>query len=284
MVVTIYHIFTGVMLFASLLCFKHAVGRKDRLTFYFTSLVYGLVLEKLTIVVCHQYTYPASKYFLTVMGVPIAIGLGWSAVIYTSFETGKTLGFSKKLLPLFTGAFVLHVDLSMDAIAIRVPFWSWTPPGPWFGVALGNFFGWFSVALLFSGFFLFFKGKIRNNLITGVLTLLFSNLTLIIFLKIWLLVTGTTASEVILLITVFITSGSVLVWKGKIQPKKTEWELLGSLSTFHIFFISVLFYFGFFREYPLLIPLSLLTLSISFFVHFLGRIFDFSVLHSGLRR
>lgn len=275
MEVTIYHIFTGITLFTSLLCFKHAFGYRDRLVFFLTSLVYGLVLEKLTIIVSQQYTYPASKYLLTFMGVPIAIGLGWSAVIYASFETGKSLGFSKKLLPFFTGAFALHIDLSVDAIAIRVPLWSWTPPGSWFGVPLGNFFGWFSVAVLFSGFFLFFRGKVRNGFVHGFLTFIFSTFTLILFLKVWLLSTWSTVSKIIPL-AIFVTGSiSILVWKSKIQPKKIEWEIPSCLMTFHIFFISVLLYYGIFRKYPLLLPISLLMFSISIIVHLLNKISDY---------
>src|SRR6266704_834612 len=44
----------------------------------------------------------------------------------------------------------LTIDLSMDAIAIRLGFWTWRQAGPWFGVPLGNFYAWFIVVFGFS--------------------------------------------------------------------------------------------------------------------------------------
>ena len=61
----------------------------------------------------------------------------------------ETLGVGSRVRPLFVGLFGLHIDVAIDAVAIRVPFWQWTPPGVWFGVPLGNFVGWFLVASLF---------------------------------------------------------------------------------------------------------------------------------------
>jgi uncharacterized membrane protein len=52
--------------------------------------------------------------------------------------------------PVVDAVLALTIDLSMDAIAIRLGFWTWDVPGAWFGVPLGNFYAWFAVVWGFS--------------------------------------------------------------------------------------------------------------------------------------
>jgi hypothetical protein len=56
------------------------------------------------------------------------------------------------LRPFLDVILALNIDVVMDAVAIRVGYWSWSIPltDEWFGVRYGNFFGWISVILLFS--------------------------------------------------------------------------------------------------------------------------------------
>ncbi|KXB01295.1 hypothetical protein AKJ41_01950 [candidate division MSBL1 archaeon SCGC-AAA259O05] len=271
MVDPVYPIFTSAMFLSSFLCLKHATGNTDDLAFYLTSIVYGLILEKMTILAFHKYSYPAENYLVTFFGIPLAIGLGWSAVIYSCFTIGKELGFSEKSLPFFTGLFVLHIDLSMDAIAIRVSFWQWSPPGAWFGVQLGNFFGWYSVALLFSGSFLFLRKRIENRVFLGISTIFASVAMLIPLLKIWLVTTESLLSKVIFLFIVLGISFIILT-REKTKLKEPALERIVPLLIFHLFFLTVLLSYGFNQEKPLLLPLSLGMLLIGILIHSLPRI------------
>jgi hypothetical protein len=36
----------------------------------------------------------------------------------------------------------VSLDLLMEPVAVRAGLWSWTPPGPWLSVPVGNFVGW----------------------------------------------------------------------------------------------------------------------------------------------
>mgnify|MGYP006275056145 FL=1 len=145
-----YASFEVLALVAASLCGVHAYRTAD-VPFFATAVLYGLVLEKLVVVGFENYTYPAAR-FLDVGGIPIAIGLGWSVVLYAGYETARRWEIAPPARAAFVGLFVLHVDLALDAIAIRfepVGFWTWTPPGAYFGVPIGNFFGWFAVGFLF---------------------------------------------------------------------------------------------------------------------------------------
>ena len=130
-------------------CAHHAYPDRDRLAFLGTGVVYGVILEQLVIVAFERYTYNAEDFLLTVVDVPLVIGFGWAAIIYAGVETGRRFDLSPRAVPAFSALFALHIDLAMDAVAIRVAFWEWTPPGVWLGVPLGNFVGWFLVASLF---------------------------------------------------------------------------------------------------------------------------------------
>jgi len=54
---------------------------------------------------------------------------------------------------LLDGWFVLVIDLFMDPLEVWKGAWTWVNGGPYFGVPIGNFVGWFTVAVLSSGIF-----------------------------------------------------------------------------------------------------------------------------------
>lgn len=68
----LYPVFTVVMFLTSFLCGLHAWGDRDQLVFYGSTIVYGLLLEKLVILYFQNYTYPAAQ-MLDFAGIPIAI-------------------------------------------------------------------------------------------------------------------------------------------------------------------------------------------------------------------
>jgi hypothetical protein len=54
--------------------------------------------------------------------------------------------------PFLITLVALSYDLAMDAVAIRLGFWSWRIPlnQEWFGVPYDNFFGWLAVVWIFA--------------------------------------------------------------------------------------------------------------------------------------
>jgi uncharacterized membrane protein len=145
-----YASFEALALLAATCCGVHAYRTRD-LPFFATAVAYGVVLEKLVVVGLENYTYPAAR-FVSVLDIPLAIGLGWSVVLYAGYDTARRIGLTGLARAAFVALFVLHVDLALDAVAIRIEpvgYWTWIHDGAYFGVPIGNFFGWFAVGFSF---------------------------------------------------------------------------------------------------------------------------------------
>lgn len=263
----IYLLFTGVMALASLGCLWDAFGDRERLTLYATAVVYGLILEKLVIVAFGAYTYPAESYVFDVLGVPLAIAFGWSAIIYAGTTTARAYGVPLPSIPGFVALYALHVDLSMDAIAIRVPFWTWTPPGPWFGVPLGNFFGWFTVAFLFAGWFELLRRRLSNPLALGGGTLAAALATLLVALELWTTIVESVALGTGILLGVGTLSALALVRWSPTFAGRPAWSVVAATLLFHVFFIGVFIATGTYRTLPVLGVVSVGALVVGVGVH-----------------
>lgn len=111
------------------------------------------------------YTYSPQMSVLT---VPLQVIFYWAAFIYTGYCITNSfllwlhikkpiahLGNGKTLIVsiIFDGLFVLAIDLFMDPLEVRQGAWTWINGGPYFGVPIGNFIGWFVVAVIASGIF-----------------------------------------------------------------------------------------------------------------------------------
>lgn len=108
--------------------------------------------------------FPFGAYaYTTLLGpkvlglVPIVIPMSW---FYMGFVTyllaraafGEARGWLATIGPLLLGAWFLTAwDLVLDpAMAVADPkFWVWQQSGPFFGMPLQNFAGWFGTGLLF---------------------------------------------------------------------------------------------------------------------------------------
>ena len=116
-----------------------------------------------------SYVYPPARWHDLVLGVPISVAVFWGVFIYGGY--GIVNGFlfflgadkprrgstgSLLLVPLLAmaDAFVVTaIDIYMDPITTMRGSWIWADPGPFFGVPIGNFVGWFAVSFVASGLF-----------------------------------------------------------------------------------------------------------------------------------
>ncbi len=69
---------------------------------------------------------------------PILLGAFWLARKISS-------GF---LVVVFTALFATIVDVALDPAMVKLSFWQWDVPGPFFGVPIINFVGWFISGLI----------------------------------------------------------------------------------------------------------------------------------------
>jgi uncharacterized membrane protein len=145
--------FTGIEIGAYVLAvvlLVHA-GRQGRYMFLtlLMAMVYGYLLEALDIRDFHAYYY--GQFHIMLPGeVPLCVSLSWGMIFYVAMQTSNKLGFPWWRRPWLDGLLAIIIDLCMDPIAAQLGYWNWTPPGPWLGVPLGNFFGWLVVITAFS--------------------------------------------------------------------------------------------------------------------------------------
>ena len=91
--------------------------------------------------------YPFGGYIYTgtlapsLFGVPLAIACAWMVLFAFVRQLTRNIWIAAALLTA--------TDLLIDPLASGVlGFWKWSVPGPYFGVPLSNFAGWFVVSLL----------------------------------------------------------------------------------------------------------------------------------------
>jgi uncharacterized membrane protein len=299
----------GTYLLFALCCF-HAIfyHRKD-LTFLFSLIagsVYGVALEYLSMIVFDAYTYPQ---FLVMVGpVPLMIGMDWALIIYTAMITSDKLSRGGKLVRSFIDAFlVLNIDFGIDAIAIRLGFWTWNPPGVYYGVPLSNFFAWYVVGWGFSWWLRLFRSKIRRHwqysdeglfckrileIITPFIVVVLSIFVLFISLFIFGLSMGLTGvfagitsgynvaeSSVItaqiviicifLLPSVFVILANVITRRFYYKHPLTVGAVIIGIvpACFHGFFFVMIFWYGIYKEVPVLLVISVVMGSIGAILH-----------------
>ena len=109
---------------------------------------------------------------LMVFGVPLLVPLFWSVFIYLSYSIVSSLlswnGRGKpskhrkdvSLLPLLIfldGLIIVTIDIFMDPIQVKAGNWFWLKGGPYYNIPIGNFIGWFFIAMITTGTFRIFE-------------------------------------------------------------------------------------------------------------------------------
>jgi hypothetical protein len=112
--------------------------------------VYGLGLEILNMHVFRTYHYHSD--FIRLRGAPLVIGPMWALILVSSMRQSDGLGVVPWARPLSDGALCVLIDLGMDAVAIRLKYWTWNIPlhEGFYGVPASNLFAWICVGVCFS--------------------------------------------------------------------------------------------------------------------------------------
>ncbi|HSX30466.1 MAG TPA: carotenoid biosynthesis protein [Candidatus Saccharimonadales bacterium] len=118
-----------------------------------------------------NYTYRAGAG-MVIAKVPLSIIVYWAVFIYIGYwlVTSSLYWLNKRkpaeghsslrlLAPLVIadGLAVTAMDLLMDPVSTRAGSWSWQDGGPYFGVPIGNFVGWFIITIIVTGLFRTFE-------------------------------------------------------------------------------------------------------------------------------
>lgn len=111
---------------------------------------FGLLLEWATIQQLDAYEYGR---FLVMLGpVPVVVGVAWGTIIYSVRSFSEKTNLPEWARPVLDALMALNIDLSIDAIAIRLGMWDWGKgfDHQYFGVPYNNFWAWFWVVFSFS--------------------------------------------------------------------------------------------------------------------------------------
>ena len=139
------------ILIVFILCFIHALRAGIAAVLQLLAGIgFGLLLELATIRQLDAYRY--GHFTVMVLDVPLAIGVAWGCMIYSVRGFTNSLSLPEWARPVLDGLLVLNIDLSLDAIAIRLGMWDWGQglQAQYFGVPYANFWSWFWVVFSFS--------------------------------------------------------------------------------------------------------------------------------------
>lgn len=152
------------MAFAVLDGARHYGGR-GILVFAAICAVIGNVVENIGVAT----GFPFGRYeFLELMGpkffhVPVLLGPAYFGMAYVSWMLARLILGNARVpaaaLPVAASAIMVSWDWAQDPVwATLLHGWRWYDGGPWFGVPLSNYFGWFlTVFLIYIAFSVYLR-------------------------------------------------------------------------------------------------------------------------------
>jgi hypothetical protein len=252
------------------LCLYHAWKTGGPATWQLLSgVIYGLLLELATIRQLHAYSY--GPFAIMVLDVPLAIALAWGSMIYSVRIYSNATTLPEWARPLLDGLLVLSIDLSMDAIAIRLGMWDWGEglQFQYFGVPYANFWAWFWVVFCYSaGLRLFVNrpGWVGRwlapfiALVTGLAGVLLTNR----FIANWVPIE---LHQIIVAGEILVATVIVQVMRPRLNYQPAS--LAGQVPFLvHLFFLAAGLVSGVLLDIPFLLAVSLLMFFFSLFIHF----------------
>jgi hypothetical protein len=134
-----------------LLCLRHAFrAGPPAVARLVLGVVFGLVLELLTIYQIRAYHY--GPFSVMVLTVPLAIGIAWGNQLYGARLFSDATSLPQWARPVLDAVLVIYLDLLVEPVATRLAFWDFGLPLDvhWFGTPYSNFWGFFWVVASFS--------------------------------------------------------------------------------------------------------------------------------------
>ena len=149
---------------------RERYGLKNITIFFLVTWAVSFFFEALTIhtgLLVGHYHY--IQFPISLFGVPFIVIVAYFGTGYFSWMLAHVLTgqFSKKLegkwifvVPLIAAFILVIWDLGMDPIYSTVlSLWVWESPGPYFGVPITNFVGWFVIGFIFYQLFALYLSK-----------------------------------------------------------------------------------------------------------------------------
>ncbi len=294
----------GFVAFAAILAREIYQRNKLKVFELFSCAVFGIILEAGDIYLGKAYSYNPA-FLVKIAGVPLVIGLGWAVIVYCAMLLSDQYRIPWQLRPFMDALTAIILDLSIDAVAIRLAFWKWMIPldQEFYGVPIENLIGWVLVVLAFSFVIRFIRTLNVKRVLTKVLMILSPAVSYI------LLLFGMAVFNVIIMLpyqinhrydTVILNSHpnlavlydpQVQLWKEAVfvvllveliniviwaivknrHKYLRRFDLLSFIimSCLHLFFFTAIFIAGISRQLPILIIISLISFLAYCLLHFL---------------
>ncbi len=268
------------------LCLWHALHqgplRRARLIELGTGVLYGLTLETLTIFQLHAYHY---GHFLIMFGpVPLVIAVGWGIILYSAMAFADALALPAWASPALVGLLGLTIDLSIDAVAIRIGMWQWhgiASTQQWFGVPYANFYAWFIVLCSVSALLWWVRPLTARPGWRGLLAALAALTGSVVILTLLdeLVVQYDAHGGIVWLPVVIVVAGAMSVvgwglWSRHVSAHSFSSKSIADLLlpmlvplAFHLYFFVMLFVAHIALHVPALLVISLTMLLVSFLIH-----------------
>jgi hypothetical protein len=256
--------------FLSAVCLVHARRQGRAAVWQLTAgAVFGLLLEWSTIQQYHLYTY--GRFLIMLGEVPLSVGVAWGVIIYSARQFSDATSLPEWARPVLDGLLALNIDLSMDAIAIRLGFWHWGIGAnqQYFGVPYGNFWAWFWVVFFFSaGLRLLTRGGYFLSSIVTPLGAFVIGVAGIVGMDYLLAAYG--SYQVYLLTIASVLTGALILILA-LQPKlhvRSEPALSAWVpAAFHVYFLAAALISGIALQLPVLLLVSLAMIAVAAVLH-----------------
>ncbi len=231
---------------------------------------FGVLLEWATIQQLHAYRY--GRFLIMIAGeTPLAIGAGWGVIIYASWLYADATDLPPWAKPILAALLALNIDLSMDAIAIRLGMWDWGQglDFQYFGVPWANFWAWFWVVFFFTaGLSLMARrpnalsrwlGPVGAMLL-GVAGVLFTNKLIVDF-------TPRARYEEVIALVLLSAMGLMLALRPRLGRRLLPRIAAWTPAAFHGYFLAAGVISGVIFHPPILLAISLLMAALAWLLH-----------------
>ncbi len=181
------------------------LGKKKTSIFFIAAFILALGSEsigvKYGLIFGHYYYNPILTPFFFGL-VPVMNVVSWLPIIYISYTFANMIlnGFGGQkpnikqnksfmitlliLLSAISGLVAANLDMLLDPVVVSTQGWFWIGGGPYFGVPISNFVGWFMVTFIFTFVFRLYESfkKINNGSLPKVSFLMSSSIIILYFI------------------------------------------------------------------------------------------------------
>jgi len=266
----IFLIFELIVYLLLALCLRHALARRRALELL-AGVLYGLLLEVATIIQLQGYHY--GRFLIMFDQVPLCIGVGWGVILYSVMTTSDAWNVLPVQRPFVDALLAWNIDLSMDAVAIRLGFWTWAFDGRWFGVPLANFFAWYVVVASFSASVRLLRAWQDRRGLRWIYPFAAVVPSLFVLLSLDRLYVSYAYQPYDLQWLIFggqLLLGLVALWTSRRslrRPQTVDCSVASVPLAFHLLYTGALLWAGFHRQIPALLVISLTMLILGLFLH-----------------